>query len=148
MIERIFVDTNVLVYMRDSSEKLKQRRASEWIEQLWATQSGRLSVQVLQEFYVTVTQKLKPGMTRAAAREDVRNLSKWRAVGSSPELLEVAWRVQDDFRVSWWDSLIVAAALRTDCRYVLTEDLDDGTELDGVRIIDPFRHEPASIITV
>ena len=146
MTERIFVDTNVLVYTRDSSEKLKQRRAGEWMKQLWATQSGRLSVQVLQEFYVTVTQKLKPGMTRAAAREDVRNLSKWRAVGSSPELLEVAWRVQDDFRVSWWDSLIIAAALRTDCRYVLTEDLDDGTELDGVRIIDPFRHEPASII--
>ncbi len=147
MTERIFVDTNVLVYTRDSSEKPKQRRADEWMKRLWATGSGRLSVQVLQEFYVTVTQKLKPGMTQAAAREDVRNLSKWQPVGSDPSLLELAWSVQDQHRVNWWDSLILAAALQSNCQHVLTEDLADGTEFDDVTIIDPFRHEPASIIT-
>lgn len=61
---RTFVDTNVLVYARDISEPEKQRRASEWLAHLWRSREGRLSVQVLQEYYVTLTQKLKPGLPR------------------------------------------------------------------------------------
>ena len=70
----IFVDTNVLVYTRDASHPDKQTRAAEWISHLWKTGNGRLSLQVLTEFYAVVTGKLKPGMEVATAREDVENL--------------------------------------------------------------------------
>ena len=72
MTGEVFVDTNVLVYARDASEPIKQRRAALWVEHLWATRSGRTGVQVLNEYYVTVTRKLQPGMPRLQARADVR----------------------------------------------------------------------------
>jgi predicted nucleic acid-binding protein len=78
MSGRCFVDTNVLVYARDASEVEKQARAQEWLEPLWRRRSGRTSFQVLSEFYVTVTQKLSPGMAPEEARRDVRNLLVWQ----------------------------------------------------------------------
>ena len=74
----VFVDTNVLVYARDASERDKQRRASAWMAHLWRTGSGRLSVQVLQEYYVTVTRKLQPGLPKKDARADVQDLLAWK----------------------------------------------------------------------
>ncbi len=70
---RIFVDTNVLVYSRDATKLHKQTRAAEWISHLWRTGTGRLSVQVIAEFYAVVTGKLKPGMEIASAREDEKD---------------------------------------------------------------------------
>ncbi|MBI4539827.1 MAG: hypothetical protein HY704_10010 [Gemmatimonadetes bacterium] len=74
----VFVDTNILVYSRDASEPEKQPRAMEWLELLWRSRRGRISVQVLEEYYVTVTGKLKPGMDRAVARSDVRAFEAWK----------------------------------------------------------------------
>ena len=73
----VFVDTNVLLYARDASERDKQKRANAWLVYLWRSRAGRLSMQVLYEFYVTVTEKLRPGIDRKAARRDVRNLMAW-----------------------------------------------------------------------
>ena len=67
MAERIFVDTNVLVYNRDASESQKQEQAKAWMAHLWSTKTGRLSFQVLQEFYITVTAKLDPGLDPESA---------------------------------------------------------------------------------
>ncbi len=77
-----FVDTNLLVYAADASEPLKQPRALKWMSCRWSCRTGRLSFQVLQEYYVTVTQKLAPGMEREAARSDVRSLLAWRPSSS------------------------------------------------------------------
>ena len=74
MTDKVFVDTNVLVYSRDASEPRKQKQAMAWMAELWESQAGRLSFQVLQEFYVTVTEKLQPGMEPQSARDDVRSL--------------------------------------------------------------------------
>ncbi len=71
MSDRVFVDANVLVFVRDATERVKQKKAERWLRQLWSSGNGRVSIQVLQEFYVTVTQKLQPGMKRADARQDV-----------------------------------------------------------------------------
>jgi predicted nucleic acid-binding protein len=73
-LETWFVDTNVLVYARDASEGAKQVSAQRWLEYLWRSRRGRLSHQVLDEYYVLVTEKLKPGLDREQARADVRNL--------------------------------------------------------------------------
>ncbi len=137
-----FVDTNVLVYARDSSETEKQPRAAAWIENLWRSEQGRLSNQVLNEYYVTVTRKLKPGLSPEAARSDCRDLLAWKPVTTDMSLVEAAWSIEDDFGLSFWDSLIVSAALAAECDHLLTEDLEHGRDLHGVRVIDPFRTSP------
>jgi predicted nucleic acid-binding protein len=146
MVATVFVDTNVIVYSLDASKKEKQERASEWMTEVWKARSGRLSMQVLQEFYVTVTNKLKPGLDREAARREVRALTLWRPAPTTSLLLERAWSIQDRFGFSWWDSMIVAAAQSEGCRYLLTEDMQDGQELDGLNIVSPFLHTPAELL--
>jgi predicted nucleic acid-binding protein len=141
-----FVDTNVLVYFRDASEPQKQRRARAWLERLWASRAGRLSYQVLSEFYVTVTQRLDPGLEPVAARTDVRNLMAWQPVSADRAVMERAWAVQDRYRLSWWDALIVSAAQKAGCEILLTEDLQDGQVLDGPRVVDPFRHTAQEVL--
>jgi predicted nucleic acid-binding protein len=141
----VFVDTNLLVYARDASDPEKQRRAQAWMEHLWTTSTGRLSVQVLEEYYVTVTRKLRPGLPKEEARDDVRDLAVWRPVRMDEDLLDAAWRLEDRYELSFWDSLIVAAAQAAGCSAVLTEDLQHDLEVDGLRIADPFRTPVGSI---
>lgn len=142
----VFVDTNVLVYARDLSVPAKQQRAHEWMSALWASRQGRTSVQVLNEYYVTVTRKLTPGLAARDARADVGDLRAWAPVPISAGLVEAAFGVEDRFGLSYWDCLIVAAALAADCGYLLTEDLQDGQRLDTVTVIDPFAHRPETIL--
>jgi len=140
----VFVDTNVLVYLRDSSEVEKQRAAAQWMAYLWDTGRGRLSLQVLQEYYVTVTGKLNPGLPPQEAREDVVALRVWGPLPPDTELLQEAWTVEDRYGLSFWDSLIVASAHRLDCSVLLTEDLQDGQDLGGVVVQSPFAQGPDS----
>ena len=142
MSGEVFVDTNVAVYALDLAEPEKQQRASAGMEHLWATRRGRVSFQVLQELYVTLTEKLDPGLERAAAREAVRALAAWRPLSLDQRVLEGAFAVQDRHRLSWWDALIVAAAEVAGCRYLLTEDLQHGAALGGVTVVSPFRTAP------
>jgi predicted nucleic acid-binding protein len=141
----VFVDTNVFVYDQDCSAPVKQRAAHEWLRFLWTTQRGRTGAQALSEYYTTVTRKLKPGRDPALAREDVRDLQVWRPVPVDVELVTRAWGLEDRFFLSWWDALIVAAAQTAGCGALLTEDLQDGQELEGLLVVDPFRHSPDSL---
>ena len=134
----LFVDTNVVVYRYDAREPEKQRRADDWLKMLWKRRSGRLSFQVLQECYVTLTRKLKPAMATADAQRVVRALAAWRPVPVDLPILERAWLLQGRFSLSWWDALIVASAQVSECRVLLTEDLQHGQEFDMIRVVDPF----------
>ncbi len=140
----VFVDTNVLVYARDASEAEKQPRAAEWLDHLWRTRKGRLSFQVLHEYYVTTTRKLTPGLAPEQARGDIQDLLAWGPVPVDSEVLEGAWVVEDRFGLGFWDSLIVSAARVSDCRHLLTEDLQHGQELDEIQVVNPFLAHPAS----
>jgi predicted nucleic acid-binding protein len=142
MSDRYFVDTNVFVYYYDAAFPKKQRHAREWLSMLWRLQSGRVSAQVLNELYHTVTQKLKPGLSPAIARNSIRNLFAWQPYPVSAELIEKAFSVQDRFGFSFWDTLIVAAAQATGSRYLLTEDLQDGQTLGKLVVVNPFLHNP------
>jgi predicted nucleic acid-binding protein len=141
-----FVDTNVLVYARDASEPEKQQAAELWLRALWARRMGRVSAQVLNEYYVVVTEKLKPGLPRDAARADVRSLTAWAPVPMDGMVIERAWSIQDRFGLAWWDALVVSAAQMAGCAWLLSEDLNDGQVLDGVRVVNPFRSEPGAIL--
>ncbi|MBT8332469.1 MAG: PIN domain-containing protein [Deltaproteobacteria bacterium] len=142
MAAKVFVDTNVLVYSRDTSETSKQTLAIAWMRHLWNTRAGRLSYQVLQEFYITVTEKLDPGLDRESARKDIRSLWPWQPIPLDNRVFDGAWHIQDRFGLSWWDTLIVSAAQVADCRYLLTEDLQDGQVFGNLQVVNPFNTSP------
>ena len=144
MSVKVFVDTNVLVYGRDASEPDKQQQAMAWMTHLWQSRTGRLSFQVLQEFYATVTQKLRPGMDLQNARNDVQSLFAWHPIPVDRAVMNGAWFIQDRFKLSWWDSLIVSAAQITDCGYLLTEDFQEGQKFGDVIVVNPFLTSPVS----
>jgi len=145
MTAPVFVDTNVLVYSRDSRVGAKQEKAAEWLDFLWRTRRGRLSRQVLQEYYTTVTRKLKPGLTAEEARADVRSLFHWLAPVDPVALMESAWDLQDRFSLSFWDALIVGAAENLGCGVVLTEDLPTGQDLGAIEVVSPFATAPSEL---
>ncbi len=145
MAAKVFVDTNVLVYSRDASETSKQAHAITWMSHLWSTRAGRLSYQVLQEFYITVTEKLDPGLDRESARKDIRSLLPWQPIPLDNRVFDGAWHIQDRFGLSWWDALIVSAAQVADCRYLLTEDLQDGQVFGNLKVVNPFNTSPVRL---
>ena len=115
------------------------------MKHLWKSRSGRLSFQVLHEFYATVTTKLKPGMDIQKAREEVESLSAWCPIQINSDIIKGVWFIQDRYKLSWWDSLIVPAAQVGDCKYLLTEDLQNDQKLGEVRVINPFKYSPATL---
>ncbi len=143
MTAPVFVDTNVLIYALDDADPKKQVSARMWREDLWRTRRGRISFQVLQEFYVKVTRKWPEA--KEETRSEIRDLLAWRPIAIDDAIVEAAWKVQDRFGFSFWDALIVAAANSSSCRFLLTEDLQAGQELDGLIVISPFQCDPASL---
>ncbi len=142
MSDLYFVDSNVFVYRHDRDETLKQARAAEVLRLLWQGRCGRLSVQVLNEFYAVATRELAQPVPKEIARKELRQLEFWKPTPLSLAVRERAWSIEDRYGFSWWDSLIVAAALAEGCKYLLTEDLQDGQDLDGLRVVDPFSRSP------
>jgi len=138
MFPKCFVDTNILVYARDSAVAEKQIKAEQWLTGLWRHESGRISTQVMNEYYMTVTRKLKPGLSTAQARADLRALAVWQPLEMSTTLIESAWDIQDQYAYAWWDTLIIAAALFLDCRYLLSEDMQHDQCIGNLKIINPF----------
>ncbi|OGO58535.1 MAG: hypothetical protein A2Z32_14735 [Chloroflexi bacterium RBG_16_69_14] len=136
--ELTFVDTNVLVYAHDGSETVKQPLARALLEELWTTRTGALSTQVLQEFYVVATRKFDPPMSREEAREVVALYAAWPLVLVDLPLILTASNLEERHRLSFWDALIIEAATRAGAARVVTEDLQGGRVIDGVRIENPF----------
>ena len=134
----VFVDTNVLLYSEDGVHRGKQARAVEWLHALWLRRLGRLSTQVLNEFYGNATRKLKPPMPQGDARAEVRRYQRWQPWLPDHATVETAWSVQSRFGLGYWDALIVAAALAQGCRYLLSEDMQHFQVIDQMQIINPF----------
>lgn len=145
MSAKVFVDTNMLVYARDASEAAKQATALQWLAVLWQQHSGAISYQTLNEYYVIVTQRLKPGLARADAQADIRNLLLWQPIAVDKVVMENAWLIQDRQGFSWWDSLIVSAAQIQNCDYLLSEDMQHGQKIGNLQIINPFVSDIALI---
>jgi predicted nucleic acid-binding protein len=151
MTAAVFVDTNVFVYACDTSEVMKHSVAADCVRALWAEHRGRTSTQVLNEFYVATTRKLKPGLQAEEAWDYVQALFAWEPQDVTRDLLSRAREIERRYSTSWWDSLIVAAAELQDCSQLLTEDLQDGMVFGSVTVRNPFAmgisEEPARIAT-
>lgn len=138
----VFVDTNVLVYADDARDADKRARARAWLSRLWTERRGRVSTQVLNEYYAVATRKLGNSVTRGDARAEVRRYQHWSPWAIDHQTVETAWALEARFALSWWDSLMVAAALHQGCEWLLTEDLQHGQTIDSLRIVNPFLQGP------
>jgi len=137
--DRLFVDTNVLVYAYDETADKKHEQAKEIVQNLWETRNGVLSMQVLQEFFITVTRKIpKPADINTAA-DIVRDYLQWRVVILRGQSIVSAIDIQQRYLLSFWDALILQAAVEGDAACLLTEDLAHGANLCEVEIINPFK---------
>jgi len=134
-----FVDANVFVYARDPRDRRKQERAEQWLDLLWRERLGHTSAQALSEFYAVITRKL--GFPAERAWQYVERYMAWRPIAIDDDLLRRARDVEQRFRLSWWDSMIVAAAQMKDCALLLTEDLQDGMAFGSVTVRSPFTLE-------
>ena len=139
--QRTFIDTNVLVYAHDASDPRKHAVARDLVSELWADRSGVVSSQVLQELYVVMTRKLDPPMSRSDARELVALYATWHLVAVDAELILDAALLEDRQGFSFWDALIVEAARRAGAARLVSEDLRNGRDLDGVAVENPFGSE-------
>ena len=138
---REFVDANVLVYAFDASARTKRAAAARLLERLWESGTGCLSVQVLQEFFVTVTRKVAQPLSLDEGADRVRELSAWKVFAPTADDVLGAIALQKEAGLSFWDAMIVQAASESGCDVLWTEDLHDGQVLRGVRIRNPFAAE-------
>lgn len=138
MSGKAFVDTNVLIYAHDVDSAAKHQRAEQILKELWNARTGALSTQVLQEFYVNVTRKIPKPLSKTAARSIVNGYLIWCVETTTAEISE-AFRIEDEAKIAFWDALIVAAAIKAGADRLLSEDLNPGQTISGVRIENPFR---------
>ncbi len=138
---RVFIDTNVLVYQISGSPASKQAVATKWVDALWAARAGRVSWQVIHEFYSSAVQKLRiPAVKVRVAAEDLAEM------GIEPvrmETLQRSWYWCDHAQLNYWDALILATAEQAGCNWLLSEDFQAGRRYGTVTIVNPFEREPA-----
>ncbi len=139
MSDRSFIDTNIFVYAHDSGSPGKQARSREIISRLADSGDGVVSTQVIQEFYVATTRKL--GVDPLVAKSVLKTFGAFEVVQVSTLLIQEAVDCSILNALSFWDSLIVSAAASSGCAVVLSEDLNAGQTILGVKIQNPFLHE-------
>ena len=133
---RVFIDTNVIVYTYDDDAPVKRDEARRIIKDAFINNTGVVSGQVLGETYVTLTKKI--GISVNNALDEIRRYSRFRVVEITSNLVLRAIEIQADFQLSYWDSLIIAAAEFASCDTVWSEDLNDGQHYGSVTVRNPF----------
>jgi predicted nucleic acid-binding protein len=139
MTDLLFVDTNILIYSLDPGEPEKRAKAAALIKAGVQRQTLVTSPQTLSESYRILTQK-RQIMPVEAARDYLSALAPTCTAPLDQATIVLAWEIEDRANYSWWDCLMIAAALRAGCRFFATEDLSDGHEIAGMRIVNPFRN--------
>lgn len=135
-LSRTFLDTNILLHCDDAADPVKQAKCIELVTEHRIQRTGVISLQILQEYFVNATRKL--GLAADLARLKVETHARFHLV--EPDLSDVLAAV-DLHRLhgfSYWDSLVIRCASKSGCRVLLTEDLQNGQVIDGVRIVNPF----------
>jgi predicted nucleic acid-binding protein len=135
---KMFIDTNILIYAFDVSAGKKHQVASHILNDLWNSGLGVLSTQVLQEFYINVVQKIQKPIDQKMAQEIIRDLLKWHVVVNNGDSILDAIDISEKYGYSFWDSLIIEAALTGGVSVLLSEDLQHGQVISGVTISNPF----------
>jgi predicted nucleic acid-binding protein len=135
---REFVDTNILVYAHDASGGTKREVAANLLTRLWESGYGCLSIQVLQEFFVTVTLKVPHPLRPHEARAVVESFSRWAIHAPGPTDVLAAIDLQQAHRTGFWDAMVLNSAAEMGCHTLWSEDLQSGRVYDGVRVQNPF----------
>jgi predicted nucleic acid-binding protein len=135
---KFFVDTNFLVYAYDSSAGKKWKTSSEILSLLWIHRTGVLSTQVIQELFVSLTQKVKNPILPEMAKEIISDLLQWPLVVNDGRNILRAIDLQIKYHFSFWDSLILQAAITSKSEFLLSEDFKDGQVIESVNIVNPF----------
>lgn len=133
---KVFFDTNVLAYAMDQDAPDKRKRSRQLIAEFVASGTGVVSTQVLQEFYVTATRKMR--VAPLAAKSVLQSFTIFEVVQVSPDLIEKAIDRSVLSQLSFWDALIVMASASSGCTTIYSEDLNAGQVIDGVRVVNPF----------
>ncbi len=136
--ERVFLDTDIIVYAYDREAARKHEIARDLLIDLWNTGDGVLSAQILEEFYVTVTKKIKFPLPPTSAREIVEDLLTWEIVANDGEAVLEAIDLQTSEKISFWDALVIAAAIKGGAEILLSEDLSHGRKFGNLVVRNPF----------
>lgn len=138
MTQLVFVDTNVLLYAFDEADAPKRDRARAWLAACWRGRCGRLSTQVLNEFYSNARRKFAAAISAGDARSEVRRYQLWKPWQIDQPTIETAWAVESRYDINYWDAMLVASAQHLGCTLLLTEDLQHDQRIDKLRIVNPF----------
>lgn len=134
----VFVDTNILVYAFDQTAGRKHSIAAKITENSWNDKNGHISLQVIQELYVTITRKIPNPVDIQTARKIVSDLSTWRIHNPTVEDVLKAIDIQRENQLSFWDSMLIQSAAQLGCRILVSEDLTHGQVIAGVQVLNPF----------
>jgi predicted nucleic acid-binding protein len=137
----VFFDTNILVYANDTGAPEKRSQARKLIREAVASGTGSISTQVLAEFWVTVTRKLSTPLALETAREQIVLFSAFRVHAVDQPTVLDAIRLQERYQLSYWDAQIIASARFAKATLIYSEDLQHGTEYEGVRIQNPLQKQ-------
>jgi predicted nucleic acid-binding protein len=137
-VAKIFIDTNILVYTVDKFDKNKQKAARSILKEIVANETAAISTQVLQEFYISCTKKLN--MKPLKAKEYIHNyIENFEVIQNGPAIIERGIDISILSQISFWDALLIAAAESSNSTELMTEDLNDGQIINGVKIKNPLR---------
>jgi predicted nucleic acid-binding protein len=140
MSDKVFVDTNILLYAHDPSTGAKHERARSLLEKLWESGGGVLSTQVLQELRINLRRKTARPLSIERTRELLQDYLSWEIVINSAESLMEALTIEQRYNISFWDALIIQAAGSAGASIVYSEDLADGQKYGPLRVINPLNH--------
>ncbi|OHE66114.1 MAG: twitching motility protein PilT [Treponema sp. GWC1_61_84] len=135
-VSKIFIDTNVFLYLLDNKDETKREKARKILKKIVALHQPVLSTQVIKEFYVAATSKLKADSF--IVKNIIHNFRNMEIVNNDLELIEQAIDISAISQISFWDSLIVAAAEKANCEFIFSEDLNSGQTYRGVKVVNPF----------
>lgn len=133
-----FVDTNILMYAHDVSAGAKHQRAKVLVEELWRTRSGVVSTQVLQELCVNLRRKAGRPLELKATRDLIADYLSWQVMVNTGESILEALELEDRYRISFWDALVIQAAQASGAEVLYSEDLSDGQTYGSVRVVNPL----------
>jgi predicted nucleic acid-binding protein len=139
---RAFVDTNILVYAHDTTAGAKRDAAVDVVERLWDSGNGCVSIQVLQELFVTLTRRLPRPLDPSAAEDAVEDFARWTVHAPASDDVLAAIDLHGRHRISFWDAMIVRSAAQLGCSLLYSEDLNAGQRFDGVLVVDPVASPP------
>jgi len=137
---KAFVDTNVWVYAHDTTAGQKRDMAREAILELWNHEAGVISTHVLQELFVSLTQKIPIPIDGRKARTILEDLCAWDVMVNDEQSVLAAIDLKAKYKLSFWDSLILEAARRSEATILYSEDLSNGQQVEGLTIVNPFEN--------